>query len=90
MLNIIEPNSWLIIDDLVESIEEWSQKMLHTFIYTDERCYSSCKNWKETEKRKERVEIEREKALCEKPNASQQLVMVWSHLEKKNSLIVSL
>ena len=28
IFNIIEPYSWLIIDDLVESIKEWSQEML--------------------------------------------------------------
>jgi len=31
VFNIIEPNSWLIIDDLAESIEQWSQQMLQLF-----------------------------------------------------------
>ena len=31
VLNIIEANSWLIIDDLAESIEQWSQDMLQLF-----------------------------------------------------------
>ena len=31
MFNIIELRSWLIIDDLAESMEEWSQEMLQLF-----------------------------------------------------------
>ena len=31
VFSIIEPNSWLIIDDLAESIEQWSQQMLQLF-----------------------------------------------------------
>ena len=31
VFNIIERNSWLIIDDLAESIEQWSQVMLQLF-----------------------------------------------------------
>ena len=32
MFNITKPNSWLIIDDLAESIEEWSQDMLQLLL----------------------------------------------------------
>ena len=31
MFNNIEPASWLIIDDLAESTEDWSQEMLQLF-----------------------------------------------------------
>ena len=31
VFKIIEQNSWVIIDDLAESIEQWSQEMLHLF-----------------------------------------------------------
>ena len=31
IFNSIESNSWLIIDDLAESIEEWSQEMIQLF-----------------------------------------------------------
>lgn len=31
VFNSIEPNSWLIIDDLAESIEQWSEEMIQLF-----------------------------------------------------------